>query len=160
MRIQRSQRRKQHEKRVARPTESIQPVDRMLRYQNEYSAAAEEGLIRHLMRDPLLFGVFDEMDFTADEFTSPFLAKMFDILARHAADGREIQVAHILPELPGNEASQLTNLLQKPEAAPYGEKSIRDYIEKIRTEKYKAKDPDENLLLAIKKYREQKDVGG
>jgi len=160
LKTKRAQQRKQFDKQVTRPTVALQPSDRTLRYTNEYSAAAEEGVIRCLMRDTALLKVCEEMGFDRAEFTSPFLAKVLEILARRAHAGSDTQAAMILSELPSQEASQLTVILQKPEATPRGEESIRDYIQKIRAEKYKSEVPDENLLLSIKKYREMKDVGG
>jgi len=163
----RTRQKKQYEKRVTRPTAAIQPADRALRYENEYSAAAEEGVIRCLMRDLELLKVCEDMNFGQEEFTSPLLAKVYEVLnARESAGGdssgrgREPTEGLILSGFPANEASQITVILQKPEAAPHSEKSIRDYIEKIRAEKYKSGAPDEKLLLEIKKYREMKDVGG
>ncbi|MCL2409041.1 MAG: DNA primase [Oscillospiraceae bacterium] len=160
LRINRAQRRRQHEKQIIRPAQNLQPVDRTLRYKNEYSAAAEEGIIRCLVRDPMLLKVAEEMGLAAEEFTSEFLAKVFTVLNRRGARGEETGAALLMAELEGNEASQLTVILQKPEAIPNGEKSIRAYIERIRTEKLKSGNPDEQLLLSIKKYRERKDVGG
>ncbi|MCL2401801.1 MAG: DNA primase, partial [Oscillospiraceae bacterium] len=153
-------RRKQAEKQVTRPAQNLQPADRALRYKNEYSAAAEEGIIRCLVRDPTLLRVSEEMGLMAAEFTSEFLAKVFNIISQRGLLGAETGAALIMAALEGNEASQLTVILQKPEAIPNGEQSIRAYIERIRTEKYKSGDPDEQLLLSIKKYREFKDVGG
>ena len=156
----RARQRKQYEKRVTRPAAAMQPADRSLRYENEYSAAAEEGVIRCLMRDLELLRICEDMNFGSEEFTSPLLAKVYEVLSMRESRGREPTEGLILSGFPANEASQLTVILQKPEATPHSEKSIRDYIEKIRAEKYKSDAPDEKLLLAIKKYREMKDVGG
>jgi len=46
--------------------------------------------------------------------------------------------------------------LQKTESLSRGEKIIRDYIEKIRTERLKARVPDEEMLLEIRKLKEKK----
>jgi DNA primase len=155
-------RRKQAEKQATRPAQNLQPADRALRYKNEYSAAAEEGIIRCLVRDPTLLSVSEEMGLAAEEFTSEFLAKVYVALSRRGSQGAGTGAAVIMAELEGNEASQLTVILQKPEAAGRGEEAIRGYIEKIRAEKYKSDAPDMQLLLSVqqKKYREIENVGG
>jgi len=160
IRVKKARQKKQFEKQVTRPAATMQPADRALRYENQFSAAAEECVIRCLMRDPTLMKTAMNMKFTREEFTSPFLAKVFDTLARRVAEGRETQAARVLSELDSNEASFLTIILQKPEVLPSGEKTIHEYIEKIRAKKYKAGDPDRDILLEYKKYREMKDVGG
>ena len=151
---------KDFEKKVTRPAASFQPIDKSLRYENEFSATAEEGLIRCLVLEPSLIGVADEMAFSAEEFTSPFLARVFQKLRGRISEGRDISLAAIMPDYEKGEASRLTAVLQKPEAAPRGEKTAREYIEKIRTEKYRSVAPDGDLLLEIKRYREMKDAGG
>ena len=65
-----------------------------------------------------------------------------------------------MSEFDSDEASRLIAILEKPEALPNSEKSMREYIGKIRSEKYRSASADENLLLEIKKFREQKDTGG
>jgi len=151
---------KEQEKRIMRPSATIQPADRALRYENEYSAAAEEGIVRALMKEPALMKTVAEMGFTQEEFTSPFLRKVFEALSKRLSEDRDTQAALILSELEKNEASQLTVILQKSESMLPSDKTIRDYIEKTRTEKYKTIDPDSALLLEIKSYREKKDAGG
>ena len=149
---------KDREKRAMRPSAAIQPADRSLRYENEYSAAAEEGLVRVLMKDPALLQSAAEMGFSQEEFTSPFLAKVFEALSRRISEGRDTRAALILSDMENNEASQLVTILQKTGSQPSGDKAIRDYIEKIRTEKYKTADPDNDMLLEIKSYREKRDL--
>ena len=155
-----ARRKKQFEKQVTRMVADLQPADRSLRYINEFSAAAEEGVIRCLVRDPVLMKGVGEAGLTREEFTSPLLAKVFAALERRVSEGRETQEAFILSELEPDEASQLTAVLNKPEGLPHSEKTIREYIEKIRTEKIKSGDPSVELLLEYKRHREMKDVGG
>jgi len=155
-----SKQKKDFEKRVARPAAANQPEDRSLRYSNEGSAFAEEGLIRCLARDSALMRVIIETGFSRDEFTSLFLAKVYDNLSGRITEGRDTKEAMILAELPANEASHLTTILQKPESVPNSERTIRGYIEKIRAEKFRRGAPDTDMLLEIKRYREKKDSGG
>jgi len=142
------------ERRAARPAAAMQPQDRELRYDNEFSAAAEEGVIRCIVLDPGLMGLVAEMGFLREEFTSPFLAKVYDLLAKRISEGRDIKESLILSELAPNEASRLTVILQRPEALPNSDQTVREYIGKIRVEKYKTEAPDAELLLEIMKYKQ------
>ena len=150
----RAKQKKDYEKRAARPARTMQPDDRSLRYKSEGSAAAEEGIVRCLMRDPALIETARDAGFSQDEFTSPFLAKIYGVLARRISEGQEIKEQLVLAELVPNEASLLTMILQKPESYPQSARNVSDCIEKIRSEKYKTSDPDESLLLEIKNYKQ------
>jgi len=150
----RSRQNKEYEKRAVRPAAAMQPEDRSLRYTSEGSALAEEGIIRCLVRDPALIRTIIDMGLQQDEFTSPFLANVFIALTKRISEGRDTKEALLLAELAPNEASLLTSILNKPESLPHSEKTVSEYIEKIRTEKYKTNDPDGSLLLEIKKYKQ------
>ena len=142
------------EKDVTRARTKIQPASRELRYTNELSAVAEEGVIRCLVRDPTLMRVAAETGFSDEEFTSPFLAKIYQILEKRLSEDRDVSEAFIMSALEPGETSQLTLILQKPEALTHGGRIIREYIDKIRKERLKTQDPDEKMLLEIKKLRE------
>jgi DNA primase len=146
--------RREFENRVARPTVTMQPLDRELRYKNEFSATAEEGVIRCIVNDAALMGTVVEMGFSQEEFTSPFLSKVYASLAKRISEGRETGEALILSELTSGEAARLSGILQKPEGLQRGDKTIREYIEKIRTEKYQSDVPDSDLLLEIRKLKQ------
>ena len=154
LKARKAKQRKDFERRVARPAGTMQPPDRELRYENEFSAAAEEGVIRCIALDTTLMRTVIEMGFSQEEFTSPFLAKIYETLTKRISEGREIKEALILSDLASNEASRLTSILQKPEALPFSEKTIREYIGKIRMEKFKTDVPDGDLLLEIRKQKQ------
>ena len=156
VRAKRVRQKKQFEKNVIDPKKSMQPADKSLRYENEYSAAAEEGVIRCIMKDPTLLKTAYELGFSAEEFTSAFLAKLYNTIESRANEGREMSAAHIMTEFFGSEASQFTAIMQKPEVAVGNKKTMQDYISKIRAEKYKTDIPSEELLREIRKYRETK----
>jgi len=160
LKVKTAKQRKDFEKKVTRPTAAALGADRAQREKNVYSAVAEEGVVRCLVLDPMLMRTASELGFSAEEFTSPFLAKVYGMLQRRISEARDVKEAFILSELDPGEASRLTGILDKPEALPNSERTIRDYIEKIRAEKFKAGVPDTDLLLEIKKYREKKDIGG
>ena len=145
--------RKDFETGVARPTAARRQEDRQARERDAYSAAAEEGVIRCLVIDPSLMKAAAERGLSQDDFTSPFLAKVYGSLSRRISEARDVSLALLLSEYGPGEASRLTAILQKPEAATQSHETICEYIEKIRAEKYKAGDPDGKLLLEIKKYK-------
>ena len=152
--------RKEQNSRMMHPAAAMQPPDRTLRYENEYSAKAEESLIVALMGDPALMKTAADMSFAREEFTSPFLAKVFDILIGRISEDKDTREALIMSELEPNEASLLAQILDKNGSVSPHDKTLRDNIEKIRMEKYRNISPDSDLLLEIKLYKENKDNGG
>ncbi|MCL2627123.1 MAG: DNA primase [Oscillospiraceae bacterium] len=146
---------KDFEKTVTRPKVSLQPASRELRYDNEASAVAEEGIIRCLMIDQSLIKIAMEKGFSADEFTSQLLAKIYAAIEHRLTSDKKADRAQIMSTLEPEEAAHFTLILQKPEAISDGEKSMSRYIEKIRTEKIKSAAPDASMLLEIKKLKEQ-----
>jgi len=154
-RAKEQKKRKDFERRAMRPTDTIQPAGRELRYENEFSAAAEEGVIRCIVRDATLMKTVRGMQFSEEEFTSPFLSKVYKVLTKRISEGRDTKEALILSELELSEAATLSSILQKPEALAISEKTVRNYIEKIRAEKYKSDVPDSNLLLEIRNYKQR-----
>ncbi|MCL2152501.1 MAG: DNA primase [Oscillospiraceae bacterium] len=155
LKSRRMKQRKAFESRAAHPRAAVQPLEKELRYENEYSAAAEEGIIRCIVRDSTLIKTTAEMGFSREEFTSPFLSKVYETLTQRISEGREVREALIVSELTTNEAASLSGILQKPESLLYSDKTIREYIEKIRTEKYKSDIPDNDLLLEIRKHKQR-----
>jgi len=156
MKIKRGRQKKEFEKDVTRARAKVQPASRELRYTNDISAVAEEGIIRCIVLDPTLMRAANEAGLSRNEFTSVFLAQMYEKLDKRISEGREVSEALLLSELESGEASQLTIILQKPESLPHGDKVIRDYIEKIRAERLKTQVPDEEMLLEIKRLKEDK----
>ena len=142
------------EKQTARPKDTMQPGQRELREANIVSAVAEEGIIRCLSKDPTLIKIIDEMNFTQGEFTSDFLSKVYNVLTRRIKESRDTRDAMLLSQFDSNEASRLTIILERPEALPNSENALREYISKVRSEKLKAGHADEQMLLEIKKLRE------
>jgi len=147
--------RKDFEKKVTRPREAFQQTDRQQREANVVSAVAEEGVIRCLARDPMLISIAQDMGFSHTEFTSTFLAETYEKLTKRILESRDTRASLLLSEFDAAGAARLTNILEKPEALPYSEQSIREYISKIRSEKFRSVVPDSHMLLEIKKFREQ-----
>ena len=159
--IKRSRQKKQQERNVTRPLASVQPAERSMRYQNERSAVAEEGLIRCLIQEPELIKRLGKAGFSKDEFTSEFLARIFELLKSRFDAGQDTGIAVLSLELSPSEAAHLSGIVTKPESLPGSETAVVDYIEKIRAEKMKTEgQSDIEKLMKYKQYREKKDIGG
>jgi len=156
IRMKNGREKKEREKATTRPLASIQPASRELRYTNEISARAEEGIIRCLVLDPALIKVIQTSEFTKDEFSSEFLGKLYSILEKRITEDREINEAILLANLESGEASQLTRILQKPESPVHREGTIMESIERVRSERLKMQIPDEEMLLEIKRLKNKK----
>ena len=153
-----AKKKKEYERKAARPAALAQPKEKSLRYANEGSALAEEGIIRCLICENSLFEVVEELNLKQEEFTSPFLERVYSTLLNRITNGRDTSGALMMTELSPDEASLLTTILHKPETMPNSEKAIREYIGKIRAEKYKAVNPDKSLLLEVKKYKQESEA--
>jgi DNA primase len=153
-----ARRRKQKQTREEQqPAKAAQPAARSLRYDNEYSAVAEEGVLRCLLLDPTLIGDALGDGFGENEFSSPFLAKTYGIIKARSESGSDITPSSLLPLLTPEEAGLISEILQKPESIPDGHRAMRDYIKKIRTERLKT---GTDIAEVYRKYRETKGLGG
>lgn len=148
---------KRQEREETRPLTAAQPKDREIRYDNVRSAVAEEGVIRLLMLEPSLIKHTSALK--PEDFSSPFLRKLFEIVSEKAKDGNTVSVAALAGVLEPAEMSRLTVIMQKPEIMSGSTQAIADYIEKIKTEKLK-RSGKEDLLAVSQKYREKKGYGG
>ena len=149
--------RKRQEREDMHPAVAAQPKDRSIRYENISSAAAEEGVVRLLILDPEL--IRSAEDLSGEEFSSPFLRKVYESVKERYAEGRSVNLAALLSELLPEEASRLTLIMQRPENMTERENALRDYIEKIKTERLKDSSKDD-LLAVSNKLREKKGYGG
>ena len=151
-----SQEKKKREREETRPEFTAQPKDRSIRYKNVNSAAAEEGVIKLLMTDPSLLD--KAPDLKQDEFTSEFLSKVYAMIRERYESGNSVTAASLSAQLQPAEASHLAEIEQKPIKFAESDRALRDYIEKIRTERLKTS--AEDLLAVRDKYREKKGYGG
>ena len=150
-------RKKERERQNLRPDITLQPASRELGYNNPASAAAEEGVIRLLMIDTSLLS--ETGDLTSEDFTSPLLGKIFEMVRTRAAAGEDVTASSIAAMLNSDEASQFTALMQKPTSASNAIQALKDYIDKIKTEQLKSSAGD-NLLAVRERLREKKGFGG
>lgn len=136
------------------PVTQIQPKAHTLRYENPRSARAEEGVLRLLMLDESL--LIHTEGLTSEQFSSPALGKMYDILCTRLQEGRPIQIGMLEGELSQEEIDLLAEILRQPEALERGREAMRDYLAIIRSEGAKKQPVDEAALLAAreKKYQQ------
>ena len=121
--------RKEFEK-GARPSASVQPADRALRYSNPSSALAEEGVVRLLYLDQSLAGAASVL--SEKDFTSEALGHIYTVLQERIAQNRSISVTLLADELSAQEINLLVSILNKPEIMANAGQSLSDYIKAIR----------------------------
>ena len=158
-----------------RLTSAVQPADRALRYTNEYSAVAEEGILRSVLSDPEAFNTVRKLGLTREEFTSPLLGAAFEALRLSDERGERMEQATLLATFSPSEASHLTRVLLLPANTPESgsaagpaympvtasasDRAVSDYINKIREEKLKHGDDISAALLAVRERKQRKDAG-
>ena len=148
---------KKRERYEIRPSVTVQPRERSIRYEDVYSAAAEEGVIRLLLADPALLP--DDARLCAEDFSSPFLGKVFELIKSRASASRQTAIPSLSGELEPEEISRLTEISQKPVSMGNAEQAMSDYIEKIRMQRLKKTAPDD-LAAAAELIRRKKGYGG
>ncbi len=149
------QERRRSEDAGIRISQTFQPKDRGLRYENPVSARAEEGVIRLLLSDPELIktpGLDDEI------FTSAFLRRVYDEIAKRHQNGEKISVPMLAENFTPAEISRITEIQQRPLSQQNAGTAMQDYIEKIRTERLKHSGEDAMREL-LEKYRQKKGYG-
>ena len=135
---------------------AVQPRDRALRYENERSALAEEGVLRLIYGDPSLF---DGVDLTPEDFSSPLLGRAFTLL-RDAAERRATLSPAVLSGMfTPEEESHLTEVLSRPEVLANGKRALADYIGVIRSEQ-QALTAQDDLRAFAESQRNKKGYGG
>ena len=157
-RIQREN--KRQERRDLAPAANMQPDQKGLRYDNVRSAAAEEGVLRLVLLEPMLLEQADGL--TGAEFSAPLLGKVFDLLRDRHGDGRAVNLGGLAGTLTAEEMSHLARITDRPENLGHAQRALKDYIAIIRMERLKQQGgTDEELLRAAQaKYRQAKSYGG
>ena len=147
---------RQYEREVTRPARAAQPQAKALRYDNERSAIAEEGVIRLCYHEPQLF---DNPPILPEHFSSDVLGRFYAVLLQKARDHVSISMAALADSFTGEEISHLTMILQKPEVLANSAKALSDYIETIKSEKQNSIAQDD-LLAFAQNMRNKKGYGG
>ena len=151
-------RKKRNEERDAMRVErNMQPESRGIRYENIRSAAAEEGIVRLLCLEPALFAGREDLP-PKDEFSSEFLARLYEALLEMAGRGEELQMTALSSIFSPEEMSHLTGIIQKPELLSQGARALGDYIEIIRSENAGIA-REQDLRAVAKALREKKGYG-
>ena len=137
-----------------------QPQDRAIRYTDMRSAMAEEGILRLLLLDVSLADRC--RDLAAEDFSSPFLGKVYRLLLEGRAQGGGMSLTALSGACTAEEMSHLTTLLQKPESLANADKSLPDYIRVIKESagRRRGETPADPLLAAQDRFKEKKGYGG
>ncbi len=122
---------KQYERASSRPAAQAQPRERSLRYENVVSARAEEGIVRILLQDPALI---DACTLDGEEFSSPFLRKLYDSLHRRQREGLSVNPSALLSSLEEGEAALFTQILQAPSASGSAKEALADCVRVVHGE--------------------------
>ena len=135
---------------------AVQPKDRGLRYENERSARAEEGIIQLLYLEPELF---DGIDLSPEEFSSPTLGKLYALLREKAEEHSVVSSATLSSMFTPAEEALITEIQSRPGGQTNRQASLRDYIEIIRSEHAERTAQDDLRAFAERK-RNKKGYGG
>ncbi len=148
---------KKQARRDMTPVTQVQPKARQMRYENPRSARAEEGILRLLLLDGSLLREADGLE--PDQFSSPYLGKIYAVLRRHIQEGRTVQLGMLEGELDRDEIELLADILRQPEALENGKRAMADYRAILDTEQMKRGADDAAALLAAReKYRQKKSI--
>ena len=134
---------KSGEREEMRPTRSIQPAARDLRYNNPASAVAEEGIIRLIYLDPSLAQC---CSLKQEDFSSEALGDIYSVLTRRAEAGAEINTSVLSSELDSEHISLLVNILSKPEDISSGAATMQEYCSCVQKQKNTGKKEDLSSL--------------
>jgi DNA primase len=151
----RSQERRTLQKENLNVVAARQPKDRTLRYADPRSAMAEEGVIRLLLMDNALAESCGAL--AAEEFSAPFLGKLYQILLDGWSQDRPVTAASMAGLCTQEEMAHLTEVLHKPETAAHADRALADYIQVIKTSAKRRSGEQEAdpLLAAVEKYKKQ-----
>ena len=149
---------KEQEKRELSPTVMIQPKSRELRYRNVRSAAAEEGLLRMLLKEPELFSKAEAL--TPETFSVPFFGRVFEYWQRRWRDGLPVTAAGLEGILTAEELTHLTSVLQKQDS-PVSDEAFEDCRRIVLEESARSVVTDADGLLAMQQsLKKKKGYGG
>ena len=142
---------KQYERASARPASQAQPQEKALRYENIVSARAEEGILRLLLQDPALI---QSCTLPEEEFSSPFLQRLYADLRRRQAEGLSVNASALLSGLEPGEAAQFTRILEAPAAPGSAKEALADCVQVVH-EEYVKRSGDLAAIAALMKKKRQ-----
>ena len=142
---------KQYERASAHPASQAQPQEKSLRYENIVSARAEEGILRLPLQDP---GLIPGCALPEEEFSSPFLRKLYSELRWRQREGLSLNPSALLSSLPEGEAAQLTQILQLQVAPGIVGQALADCVGVVHTE-YVKRSGDLAAIAELMKKKKQ-----
>ncbi len=123
------QAKKQQEKIDLAPADRLRPKSRTIRYENLRSAAAEEGLLGLIFREP---GLLEQVDLEPEMFSCSLLGQCYKLLRLRYRQGLQVSLA-CLEGFTQEEISHLTAIFQKQQGT-VNENALKDYVATIRRE--------------------------
>ena len=108
-----------------------------IKYENERSARAEEGILRLLCADPTLFRGRGNLN--PEDFSSPLLGRFYAEISALSARHTDFSVSQLADKFTSDEISHLTYILGKPEDLAHGARALDDYIEIVHREQSRLK---------------------
>ncbi|MEA4920692.1 MAG: DNA primase [Clostridiaceae bacterium] len=139
-----------------RPLKMAQRKETGVRYENPRSAVCEEKLLSIILEDADLLKSAEKL-ISPDEFSSPFLAKIYEKALEMEHSGHDIIPAAVMSGLDEGEARCLTSILSAKVLSQNEKKELEDYIKVIKEEKTKnTSDFDQKLIEVLHRKRERK----
>ena len=146
------------------PAQQAQPGLRQLRYENLRSARSEEGLLALVLSDRELL---DQAAARVSplEFSSPFLAKVYDMALRRRQGGGDAGLSQCVALLEPAEGQLLAQIVQRFQPPADPQRALEDYVSTIQYEhlkKVNREDNNKNMLLEIaeRKLQQERERGG
>lgn len=128
------------------PAAALQPRSRAIRYENVRSAAAEEGILASVLREPALLDQLQGLQ--PGMFSSPLLGRVYGQLLQRHRQGLSVSLA-VLEDLLPEEAAHLAAVAGKA-TGPIREQALRDYMQVIREESEMRHAASPSDLLALR----------
>ncbi len=164
--VERYRKRKKGQERQAMRKEAMnvralhQPKERSIRYTDEPSAVAEEGVVQLLLTDSALAACCDGL--RAEEFSAPWLGRIYQTLRDACREGRSMNLTLLAESCSPEEISHLAAVMQRPVALTRSEQALKDYIRVIQraAEKRRGGEAADLLRAAADRAKEKKGYGG
>ena len=139
------------------PAKQLQPQIRGLRYDDVKSAAAEEGLLRMLLREPELIPT---VSLSQDDFSVPLFANVYAALTERFSQGAAVTLAALEGSFTPEEMAHLSRITSKDDV-PLTEQALSDYVRTIR-ERAAGRQPadGQSLMRMAERMRQTKGYGG
>ena len=148
--------RREEERRAMNPLRGIGAARGSLRYENPASAKCEEMLLAAALADAEILRFAAER-ISPEEFSSPFLAKIYESAIERQRTGAELSPGALMSELTEEEAGSLAAVVGKGFSAADARRAAEDYISKIKFEHQKREKSDDILLMAAERKRDKED---